>query len=219
MMRRSLLAIGAFLMLSVHGDALAARYEIVSAETKTTYETHYLKFIHVRGVFDRMTGVLMYEPSKPVAERAPFIHVVIDTTTLRPTTFDGEGKRKMLRGPEFFNVEKFPTIEFRSKKFRYDGERLTHIDGDITLVGVTKPVSLVVLKSGCEPASATQPPRCHASTELVVKRSQFGMNGWSTTVSDDVKIGVELVAVAKPTESVNSLPDAAVQPKMPETAR
>jgi polyisoprenoid-binding protein YceI len=218
MMRLSAVILGA-LLLGAQATALAARYEIASAETKTTYETHYLKFIPVRGVFDRMTGVLMYEPSKPVAERAPFIHVVIDTTTLRPTTFDGEGKRKMLRGPEFFNVEKFPTIEFRSKKFRYDGERLTHIDGDITLVGVTKPVSLVVLKSGCEPASATQPPRCHASTELVVKRSQFGMNGWSTTVSDEVKIGVELVAVVKPTEAANSLPDAAVQPKMPEIAR
>jgi hypothetical protein len=54
---------------------------------------------------------------------------------------------------------------------------------------------------------------------LVVKRSQFGMTGWSTTVSDEVKIAVELVAALKQAESSNSLSDAASQPKMPETAR
>ena len=176
--------------------AHAVRYEIDPVATKTTYLTKYLGFISVRGVFTRMTGHLHYEPAKPVAEREPSIHVIIDTTTLTPTNFDTESKRRMLRGPEFFDVDRFPTIEFKSTRFRYEGDKLVAIDGNITLVGVTKPVTLTVMKSGCEPASSTKAARCTASTELTVKRFEFGMKGWSGTVSDDVKIAVDLVAVA-----------------------
>jgi polyisoprenoid-binding protein YceI len=176
--------------------AHAVRYEIDPVATKTTYLTKYLGFISVRGVFTRMTGHLHYEPAKPVAEREPSIHVIIDTTTLTPTNFDTESKRRMLRGPEFFDVDRFPTIEFKSTRFRYEGDKLIAIDGNITLMGVTKPVTLTVMKSGCEPASSTKAARCTASTELTVKRFEFGMKGWSGTVSDDVKSAVDLVAVA-----------------------
>jgi polyisoprenoid-binding protein YceI len=172
----------------------AARYEIDPGATKTTYETTYIGFIPVRGAFTRMTGFLNYEPAKPVAEREPSIHVIIDATTLTPTNFDSESKRQMLRGPAFFNVDRFPTIEFKSIRFRYEGDKLVAIDGNITLVGVTKPATLTVMKSGCEPASSAKAARCMASTELTVKRFEFGMKGWSGTVSDEVKIAVELVA-------------------------
>jgi polyisoprenoid-binding protein YceI len=191
--------------LLASAPAQAARYEIDPATTKATYLTKYLGFIPVRGVFTRMTGVLNYQPTKPVAEREPSIHVIIDATTLTPTSFDSESKRQMLRGPEFFDVDRFPTVEFKSTRFRYDGNKLIAIDGNIALVGVTKPVTLRVMKSGCEPASSTKAARCTASTELTVKRFEFGMKGWSGTVSDDVKIAVELVATIageeKPTPS------------------
>ncbi len=183
-------------LLGMVSSATAARYEIDPVATKTTYQTKYLGFITVRGVFERMTGTLNYDTGKPAAEREAVIHVIIDATTLKPLNFDSESKRQMLRGPEFFNVEKFPTIEFKSTKFRFDEERLIAIDGNVTLVGVTKPATLIVNKSGCEPAAAKRAARCTASTEWVLNRFEFGMNGWKTMVSDEVKIAVELVAVA-----------------------
>lgn len=199
----------------------AARYEIDPVATKTTYETTYLGFIPVRGAFTRMTGFLNYEPAKPVAEREPSIHVIIDATTLTPTNFDSESKRQMLRGPAFFNVDRFPTIEFKSMRFRYEGDKLVAIDGNITLVGVSKPVTLTVMKSGCEPASSSKAARCTASTELTVKRFEFGIKGWSGTVSDEVMIAVELVATILgeekpippvPTVAASALPAAAPTP-------
>ncbi len=114
-------------------------YQIDSHETTTSYQTRYLGIFLVHGLFDRITGVLRYDPAKPPAERDAFIHVVIDATTLRPTTFNSETKRAMLRGPEFFNVEKYPTIEFVSSVFRFDDGKLIAIDGALTLTGVTKP--------------------------------------------------------------------------------
>ncbi|MFM7462446.1 MAG: YceI family protein [Burkholderiales bacterium] len=209
----AILATAATVALLSSAPAQAARYEIDPAATKTTYLTKYLGFIPVRGVFTRMTGVLNYQPTKPVVEREPSIHVIIDATTLTPTNFDSESKRRMLRGPEFFNVDRFPTIEFKSMRFRYEGDKLVAIDGTITLVGVTKPVTLTVMKSGCEPASSSKAARCTASTELTVKRFEFGMKGWSGTVSDEVMIAVELVATIlgeeKPMPPVPPVPPVA----------
>jgi polyisoprenoid-binding protein YceI len=175
--------------------AHAEKFEIDPAQTKTTYETRYLGVFPIRGVFERMTGTLHYLPAKPVGEREPRIHVVIDATSLKPSTFDTKAKRDMVRGPEFFNVEKFPTIEFKSSEFRYAAEKLVAIDGTLTLVGVSKPVTLLISKSGCEPSTASRAARCTATAVLNVQRSQFGMTGWDKLVSDEVKIGVELVAV------------------------
>lgn len=208
--------------LLASAPAQAARYEIDPATTKATYLTKYLGFIPVRGVFTRMTGVLNYQPTKPVAEREPSIHVIIDATTLTPTNFDSESKRRMLRGPEFFNVDRFPTIEFKSMRFRYEGDKLVAIDGNITLVGVSKPVTLTVMKSGCEPASSSKAARCTASTELTVKRFEFGIKGWSGTVSDEVMIAVELVATIlgeeKPIPPVPTVAASAMPPAAPTPA-
>jgi hypothetical protein len=77
------------------------------------------------------------------------------------------------------------------------------------------------MKSGCEPASSSKAARCTASTELTVKRFEFGIKGWSGTVSDEVMIAVELVATILgeekpippvPTVAASALPAAAPTP-------
>jgi polyisoprenoid-binding protein YceI len=200
-----LAGLNALLVFAHTAHAAPLEYVIDPVATKTTYETKYLGFITVRGIFTRMTGMLHYDASldanKSATDREANIHVVIDATTLKPTNFDSESKRQMLRGPEFFNVEKFPTIEFKSSKFRYQTnshgeEKLVAIDGMVKLVGQTKPTTLNVIKSHCDAATTTHPARCTATTEWIVKRFEYGMNGWANTVSDEVKISVDLVAVA-----------------------
>lgn len=188
-------------MLCVAGAATAnttdsPRYDIDPVATKTTYETKYLGFITVKGIFEKMTGVLRYDIAKPAQMRDGSIHVIIDATSIKPSNFDSDAKRQMMRGPDFFNVEKYPTIEFKSNKFRFDGEKLIAIDGMVTLVGMTKPTTLNVKTSRCDAATQTAPARCTASVEWIVKRFEFGINGWANTVSDEVKISVELVAIA-----------------------
>ncbi len=194
-------------LLMATSSVRAERYQIDPAETKTSYATKYLGIIPVHGVFERMTGFLRYDTMKPPAERDAFIHVVIDATTLRPTSFDTDAKRKMLRGPDFFYVEKFPTIEFVSTLFRFDGPKLIAIDGVLTMTGVTRAVSLLVHQSGCVAAAPPQPARCTANAEVVVKRAEFGMTSWAATVSDTVKIAVELVAVATIPSPGDKVPD------------
>jgi polyisoprenoid-binding protein YceI len=173
-------------------------YVLDPVETHARFETKFLGFITVRGKFHRTTGSMFHDAdAKDAAGRAPSrIDAKIDATTLDAHVVNAHATNEVLRGPDFFNVEKFPAIEFRSTRFRYAGETITHIDGSLSLLGVTRAVSLVVEKSSCAPASGQERARCSADAFVVVKRSEFGMKAWSASISDEVKISVEMVAVA-----------------------
>jgi polyisoprenoid-binding protein YceI len=168
------------------------------SETHARFEAKFLGFITVRGKFGRTTGKLLHDPvRRDAASRADdWIEAQIDATSLDAHVANSETTNQILRGPEFFNVEKFPVIAFKSTRFNWQDDKLTSIDGGLTLLGVSRPVTLLVEKSGCTSASADAPARCTADAFVNVMRSEFGMRGWSVSVSDEVKISISLVAVA-----------------------
>lgn len=177
-------------------------YIIDSVETQSRFEVMFLGFMRVRGKFERTTGTLQHDPAR-VDEQGranDAISAIIDSTTLSANVVNANATNKVLRSPEFFYVEKFPSIIFKSSRFVWGSERLTAIDGMLTLLGLTKPVTLTVLKSGCTPASAVKRARCTADAFLNVRRSDFGMKAWSASVGDEVKIIVELVAYLAATD-------------------
>ena len=183
-----------------HAQLAVPQYIIDPLETHSRFEVLFLGLMTVRGKFSRTTGNLIHDPARTDAQSRTndAITAVIDATTLYTNVLNANAANKVLRGPDFFDVEKFPAIEFKSSRFVWEGERLTGIDGSLTLLGKTRSVTLVVHKSGCVPAGATKRARCHADAELNIKRSEFGMKAWSASVSDDVKIIIELVAYATP---------------------
>ena len=170
---------------------LPQTFQLDPAETRSRFEVKFMGFITVRGRFERTTGTLLRDP----ALRNSSITAVIDATSLQANTANARATNRILRGPEFFQVEKFPTIEFRSSHFVYEGEQLQRIDGALTLLGVTRPVALAMTAAQCMPAEALRLARCEASAAVTVKRSDYGMLGWNESVADEVKIIVELVAV------------------------
>lgn len=181
-----------------HAQLAVPQYIIDPLETHSRFEALFLGLMTVRGKFSRTTGHLTHDPARtdPQSRTNDVITAVIDATTLYANVMNANATNKVLRGPEFFDVEKFPAIEFKSSRFVWESERLTSIDGLLTLLGKTRPVKLVVYKSGCVPASASKRARCTADAVLNIKRSEFGMKAWSASVSDDVKIIIELVAYA-----------------------
>ena len=181
-----------------HAQLAVPQYIIDPLETHSRFEALFLGLMTVRGKFSRTTGNLIHDPAHTDAQSRvnDAITAVIDATTLHANVVNANATNKVLRGPDFFDVEKFPAIEFKSSRFVWESERLTSIDGLLTLLGKARPVKLVVYKSGCVPASATKRARCTADAVLNIKRSDFGMKAWSASVSDDVKIIIELVAYA-----------------------
>lgn len=165
-------------------------------ETHARFEVKFLGFMTVRGKFNRTTGKLFHDPSRrdPDSRALDSIHADIDATTLSTHIINAESTNEMLRGPQFFHVDKFPAITFKSSVFNWDGNDLKSIDGSLTLLGTTKPVTLTVDKSGCTPADSRKRARCTAEAFVNIKRGDFGMKAWAASVSNDVKLVVELVA-------------------------
>lgn len=167
-----------------------------AAETHSRFEVKFLGIMTVRGKFNRTTGNLYHDPARhdAASRTSDSIHAEIDATTLDTNVINAHATNEMLRGPQFFNVEKFPAITFKSSAFNWDETTLKSIDGSLTLLGVSKPVTLTVEKSGCTSATTQKRARCLAEAFVNVKRADFGMKGWAASVSNDVKLIIELVA-------------------------
>ena len=188
-------------------------------ETHSRFEVKFLGFMTVRGKFNRTTGNLYHDPARHDAEARVLdsIQAEIDTTTLHTNVINAEATNEMLRGPQFFHVEKFPAITFKSSVFNWDGTSLKSIDGTLTLLGVSKPVSLTVEKSGCTEADAKRRARCSAEAFVNVKRADFGMKAWATSVSNDVKLIIEIQRASlssKPASTLVSRTQAKVLVRM-----
>jgi len=166
-------------------SAGAATYTIDPADTTANFDVRFLGLFPMRGKFLRTTGTLVYDR----AARQGSIEVFIDATTLEA---DPASAQALARGADFFGVEKFPSIDFRSSRFVFDESRLKFIEGSLTLVGNTQPVVLTVTDSRCERAQEKEPASCHAAAELVITRSAFGMNAWAHTVGEEVTIRIAI---------------------------
>ena len=198
----------------------ATQYRIDPAETTAGFEVHLLGLFPIRGDFRRTTGMLFYEPQS----RQGNIDVFIDSTTVDASTAHA---RTSVRGPDFFNVEKFPSIDFRSSRFVFESDKLKMVEGMLTLTGVSQPVTLEIMRSHCEAASPMELAVCRADAKLVVQRSAFGMNAWSHMLSDTVTIRVGIVArdagvlsregATTPREGVAAARDAATITREPGT--
>ena len=165
----------------------ATQYRIDPVATTAEFEVHLLGLFPIRGDFKRTTGMLFYDPQSKQGS----IDVLIDSNTVDASTAHA---RTSVRGPDFFNVEKYPSIEFRSSRFVFDSDKLKIIEGMLTLTGTSQPVSLDIMGSRCEAASPMEVAVCRADAKLVVQRSAFGMNAWSQMLSDTVTIRVGIVA-------------------------
>ena len=175
------------LAASVLSFAHAAVYIIDPRETTANFGVNFLGLFPIHGQFQRTTGTLNYDR----ATRHGSIEVVIDTTTLVASTAHAQASA---RGMDFFEVDKYPSIEFKSSRFVFDENRLAFIEGSLTMVGNTRPVILNVTDSSCYAATSTEPARCQATADVVVKRSAFGMKAWARTVGEEVTIRIAIMA-------------------------
>ena len=120
----------------------------------------------------------------------------IDITIDASSIDTGHAKRDAhLKSEEFFNVAKFPTLTYKATRLKFNGDKLSGADGELTMLGVTKPASLVVTAFNCGPHPMNKKPMCGANATTTIKRSEFGLNTYVPAVGDEVKITIEIEAV------------------------
>ena len=192
-MKRVLFATVAAAVLSLSlGTAAQASdsYSLDPNHTNILFHANHFGFSSPSGRFGIKDGTLALDEQDPAKSE---INVTIDTTSLA-TGMDKFNEH--IKSPDFLDAGKFPTATFKSTKVEVTGKDTAKVSGDLTLHGVTKPVTLDVKlnKEGEHPMTKKKAVGFSAST--TIKRTDFGVDKYVPGVSDDVKIEIESEAQA-----------------------
>ena len=183
----------ASVLISKNSGAIAAEiYQVDAAHSSFNFSVKHLTVSTVTGQFTDFNGTIQYDPADPNSFLAD---VVIKATSVDTRQ---EQRDKHLKGADFFDVEKYPAITFKSKNLTGSGTNYT-ITGDLTMHGVTKDISIPVTISG--PVKSPFGSKVIGlSGEATLNRQDFGIS-WNKAldaggyvVGDEVKIMVNIEA-------------------------
>ncbi|MBE0656940.1 MAG: YceI family protein [Bryobacteraceae bacterium] len=195
-MKLILLAVAALL------PAFAQTYTIDTAHSSAQFSVRHLMVSNVKGEFNKMTGSITWDASKPAA-------ISIDATIDVNTISTREPKRdEHLRSADFFDAAKYPSITFKSTRAWESGGKWM-VAGNLTLRGVTKPVTLTVDGPTAELKDPWGMLRRGATATTTINRKDFGL-GWNKAletggvmVGEEVQITLDIAATRKPAAATN----------------
>ncbi len=161
-------ALAAALFAAFAFPAGAASYKIDPAHSFIQFRTGHLGFSWLVGRFNTVEGTLNYDPS--AGQEAQSISLTIDAASVDTNHAERD---KHLRGEDFFNVKKYPTVTFKSTSYRGDKNGGT-LTGDLTLLGVTKSISFQIrtIGEGNDPWGGY---RAGFEGSYTLARDEFGM--------------------------------------------
>ena len=170
--------------------ALAAPETFVIDGTHTFPRFSYNHFGYSTQVsrFNKTTGKVVLDK----VAKTGAVDVEIDTKSVDTgySTFN-----EHIQGEDFLNTAKFPTATFKSTKVVFEGDKPAAIEGNLTLKGVTKPVTLKVTSFQAMPHPMLKKDAVGANATTTVKRSDFNMGKYAPNVGDEVTIDIGLEAI------------------------
>jgi polyisoprenoid-binding protein YceI len=171
----------------------AGRWVIDTVHSEVAFSVRHLMVSKVRGRFSRFAGEL-------VTAEDPLASSVEATIDLASVDTDSEDRDAHLRSPDFLDVDRFPTLTYRSTGIRGNGSRFV-VDGDLSLHGVTRSVPLALEVNGFLPQSPFGDSRVGFSAVAELSRKDFGiefdapLEGGGVVVGDKIQIALEVEAV------------------------
>jgi len=174
--------------------ALAApeTYVLDPSHTIPNFALQHFGMSTVYGHFEGATGKVVIDR----VAKTGSIEVKVPTATISTgdaKRTDGTRSRdETLRLGSFLNVAGFPDMTFSSTKFTFAGDKVQSVEGNLTLLGVTRAVTLTATSFTCGTNPATKQDMCGADLSGSLKRSDFGMKAGLPAIGDEVKL---LIAV------------------------
>lgn len=201
-MLRSVLIAGAAAAV-LAAPAAAQTYRVDITHSSFVFAANHIGYTDVYGMFREWGGEFTFDPAKPEATKVK-IEVKtesIDTNDRRLQAQGGvRGRDEHLRGADFFNTKEFPTMTFESTKVEKTGDKTAKLHGNITLLGVSKPVVFDVTfhKAAPHPVPAYKGVMTVGFTIAgTIKRTDWGMKFGVPAVGDEIKIMIGVEAQEK----------------------
>ncbi len=174
--------------LPVAASAAPEHYTLDPSHTYPYFELDHLGVSTVRGLFRKTAGKFTLDR----AARTGSVELTVDTGSIDTGDSD-KGSRprardEHLRTADFFNVAEFPRLTFKSTGVRFAGDNPAEIAGQLTLLGVTRPVTLKVERWTCKDNPMSKKPMCGGNASGSLKRSEFGMKYGLPAIGDELKL-------------------------------
>jgi polyisoprenoid-binding protein YceI len=166
--------------------AAAETFQVDPVHSSVNFRVKHMNVSYSYGRFNAISGTFTLDPTDPAKSAFEF-NVRADSLDTGSPKRDGH-----LKSPDFFNVRQYPSISFKSKSVASAGENAYDVTGDLTLHGVTRPVTLKVEQTGKGPGMAGRGAAAGLLTTFNIKRSDFGMKGMVGPVGDDVRVEVAI---------------------------
>jgi polyisoprenoid-binding protein YceI len=176
--------------LAFASNANAATYAIDPGHTQVEFTYNHFGFSNITGRFDQVGGEFELNTADLAKSRIS-VEIPISSLSTGVAKLD-----QHLQGPDFFDAAKYPTANFKSTAVHVVNDRELHVSGDLTIHGVTKPVTLDVKVNKIAEHPMKKVPAAGFDAKTTIKRSDFGVGAYVPMVSDDVEIRITLEATA-----------------------
>lgn len=181
--------------LGVPVVAQSSAWQLDPPHSSAQFAVRHLGISTVRGTFTKLSGTARYNAADL---KSNSVEVTIDTSSVDTRV---EMRDNDLRSDHFFDVQKFPTMTFRSTKIESAGTDKSKITGDLTIRGITKPVTLDV-DGPSKPVNDGQGhSRMGVSATGTLNRTDFGMTGYQGMVGNEVILTIDAELVQATTNS------------------
>ncbi len=185
------------MLLAMPARAEIHIYDIEKPHTQIIFSVNHLGFSHSYGKFTDHTGKILYNEGEPAKSS---VEITIPATSLE---MHDQKWNDHLKSPDFFNVEKFPNMTFKSTAIAVTGPDTADITGDLTLLGVTRPVVLKTKQNKVGKHPMREKYAAGFSAATTIKRSDFGMGYGVPMISDEVNIIIEVESIREGAEATN----------------
>ncbi len=189
-MQKSLAALVVSLAAAAPALAAPVTYTVDNTHTFPRFSYSHFGYSTQLSRFDTTRGTVVYD----AAAKTGSVDITIDAKSVNTgyATFN-----EHIQGEDFLNTAKFPTSTFKSTKVIFKGDKPVKVEGNLTLKGVTKPVTLTVTSFQSMAHPMLKKPAIGANAFTVVKRSDFGAGKYAPYVGDEVRIDIALEAIAE----------------------
>ncbi|WP_455209072.1 YceI family protein [Kaarinaea lacus] len=173
-------------LMALPFTAFGASYSMDPAHTYPHFKISHLGFSTMHGRFNKSEGKMTFDEAKGTGS----VEITIDANSIDTAH---EKRDTHLRSPDFLNTAEFPTITFKSTKASIKGGKGT-VEGNLTMMGVTKPVTLTVTQMKCGAHPFNKKELCGFDATAKIKRSDFGVNYGLPGIGDDMELAFEVEA-------------------------
>lgn len=186
------LSVATALFAALAGSALAApvTYGVDGSHTFPRFSYSHFGYSTQLSSFKNTSGKVVFDAEAKTGS----VDISIDMKSVNTGFEDFNGH---IQGEDFLDTAKFPTATFKSTKVVFEGDKPKSIEGQLTIKGVTKPVTLTVTSFQAMPHPMMKKPALGANAFTTIKRSEFNAGKYAPYVGDDVRIDIAIEAMAQ----------------------